>query len=558
MTTEGGNVNLRTYPRVLWRRKWWVVGCALVGLLGATVYAFAAHKQYSATTQLLLEAPTGSATTTPTNATTQVATELQLLTSPAIVNAVEARLGLSSLDVSVGDQGQTNAISVTAKASKADQAARIANAYATEFVDYENTLALKNITRAEDQLQNLINAADKALPSTSGSPQGTALANQLAALQGQYSQLQVEAAGNPGGVTIFSPATTPTTPSSPKKVELILIGLAAGLLVGICAAFIVDSLDDSIQSKEQLEELTLGVPVLGLVPQIKAWRPRSKPYLATLAEPQSPVAESYWALRTSLKFVGIGKPVQSVLVTSPASDEGKTSTVANIGVVLSKAGQRVVLVSVDFRRPRLSSFFGTSDTFGLTSIVIGDATLEDVLQEVPDLPGLTYLGTGPAPPDPAGFLSNPKTAEIFDRLSRQFDVVVYDSPPVVPVTDAVLMAKQTDVSLVVVATGMTSRASLRRTQEQFAGAGVKNLGIVLNDVSGEIRDVSRAYGYAPNYGNRDGFRADGSSAKAEKQSEKQDEKQVASVTASSTTNHHDPDSASAARTTRSANPLPMP
>ena len=106
MTTEGGTVNLRTYPRVLWRRKWWVVGCVLVGLLGATVYAFAAHKQYSATTQLLLEAPTGSATTATTNATIQVATELQLLTSPAIVNAVEARLGLSSLDVSVGDQGR--------------------------------------------------------------------------------------------------------------------------------------------------------------------------------------------------------------------------------------------------------------------------------------------------------------------------------------------------------------------------------------------------------------------------------------------------------------------
>src|SRR5580704_10311804 len=115
MTTEGGNVNMRTYPRILWRRKWWVIACTLVGLLGASAYAFTAHKQYSATTQLLLQAPTGSATT---NATTQVATELQLLTNPAIVNAVEAHLGLSSLDVSVGDQGQTNAISITARASK--------------------------------------------------------------------------------------------------------------------------------------------------------------------------------------------------------------------------------------------------------------------------------------------------------------------------------------------------------------------------------------------------------------------------------------------------------
>ncbi|HVA07141.1 MAG TPA: polysaccharide biosynthesis tyrosine autokinase, partial [Acidimicrobiales bacterium] len=551
-------VNLRTYPRVLSRRKWWVVGCVLIGLLGATVYAFAAHEQYSATTQLLLEAPTASATTPTTNATIQVATELQLLTSPAIVNAVEARLGLSSLDVSVGDQGGTNAISVTANASTADQAARIANAYATEFVDYENSLALKNITRAEDQLQQQINAAEKQLPSTSGSPQGTALANQLAALQGQYSQLQVQAAGNPGGVTVFSSATTPTAPSSPKTVELILIGLAVGLLVGICAAFIVDSLDDSIRSKEQLEELMPGVPIFGLIPQIKAWRRRSTPYLATQAEPQSPVAEAYWALRTSLKFVGVGGRAQSVLVTSPASDEGKTSTAANIGVVLSKAGQRVVLVSVDFRRPRLSSFFGTSDTIGLTSVVVGDSTLEDALQEVPDLPGLTYLGTGPAPPDPAGFLSNPKTAEIFDALRRRFDVVVYDTPPVVPVTDAVLMAKQTDVSLVVVATGITSRASLRRTQEQLTRAGVEQLGIVLNDVSREIREVAPAYGYAPNSPKREvdyrkrevssakRVRANGSSANGSSDNGTSDngssdmtENQVDSVTASSMTNRYE-------------------
>ena len=121
---------------------------------------------------------------------------------------------------------------------------------------------------------------------------------------------------------------------------------------------------------------------------------------------------------------------------------------------------------------------------------------------MPDLPGLTYLGTGPAPPDPAGFLSNPETAEVFDALKRRFDVVVYDTPPVVPITDAVLMAKQTDVSLVVVATGITSRASLRRTQEQLTRAGVEQLGIVLNDVSREIREVAPAYGYAPNYPKR--------------------------------------------------------
>ncbi len=538
MTTEAGTVNLRTYPRVLWRRKWWVVGCAVLGLIGSSVYAFTTHKQYSATTQLVLQAPAGSSTTATTNATTEEATQLQLLTNSAIVDAVEARLGLSTLDVSVSDQGATNAISVTAKASRADQAAQIANAYATEAINYENTLALKNITRAEAQLEQQINTAQKQLPATSGTPQGTALGDQLAALQEQYSQLQVEAAGNPGGVTVFSAATTPRTPSSPKNWVIILIGLAAGLLVGICAAFIVDSLDDSIRSEEQLEALTSGAPIFGLVPQIKGRHSRSTPYLASVTEPHSPVAEAYWALRTSLKYAGVHDRVTSVLVTSPAADEGKTTTVANMGVVLSKAGQRVLLVAVDFRRPRLSSFFGLSDAVGLSSIVTGDATLEEALQKVPDLPGLTYLGTGPAPHDPAGFLSNPKTEEVFQTLSQRFDVVIYDSPPVVPVTDAVLLAEQTDLSLVVVATGVTKRDSLRRAQERLTGAGVKRLGIVLNDVSGEIRDVARGYGYAP----LDSRNDSGSDARTEN-SNVTVEKQLASVTAggktTSSTNHHE-------------------
>src|SRR5580704_16657228 len=236
MTTEGGTVNLRTYPRVLWRRKWWVVAFTLAGLIGATVYAFATQKHYSATTQLVLQAGAGPSTTPTSNATTEIATQLQLLTNSAIVDAVEARLGLSHVNVSVGDQGQTNAITITATASNADQAARIANAYASEVVDYENTLALKNITRAETQIQEQINAAEKQLPATSGTPQGTALGNQLASLQEQFSQLQVQAAGNPGGITIFSQATAPTAPSGTKKGVIIPIGLIAGLLVGICAA----------------------------------------------------------------------------------------------------------------------------------------------------------------------------------------------------------------------------------------------------------------------------------------------------------------------------------
>jgi len=498
-TMPDSEVNLRTYLRVLRRRKWWVIISTALAVGGALAYSFSATKEYSATAQLLVQPQSGTlALTTPaqTITTTEVATELQLLTSAPVIDAVKSRLHLSQLNVTGAEQGQTNVISVTATNHDPVLAARVANALATEFVNYETYVALRSLTTAEVQLQTQINVIEQELVSTAGTPQGVALANQEAVLKEQYAQYQVVGTQTTGGVTVVSPAAVPKAPSSPKKTEITLIGLAVGLLVGLGAAFTVENLDDAIRSHDDLERAAPAVPVMGLVPMIGSWRDRAEPFLVMRVEPTSAAAEAFRSLRTSLQFAAYDNPIGSVLVTSPTATEGKTSTVSNLGVVLASVGQNVVLVSADLRRPRLAAFFGLDESVGLTSVMIGEVTLDEALQPLPDIPGLTVLGCGPVPPNPAELLSSPKCTELFKELKERFDIVLVDSSPLLPVTDPVLLSRLTDTTLMIVAAGTTTKGQLRRGVEQLTQIGARHIGIVLNEVT---RGGEEAYGYGYGY-----------------------------------------------------------
>lgn len=497
--TPSAEPDLRTYGRVLWRGKWWVVGIMVVGLVVSLGYTLTATKRYSASAQILVQPPNGSVDlsgTSPTITPTDVATDLQLLTSAPVVGAVEARLHDTHLNVSSAEEGQTEVIAVTATDTSPSRAALIANTYAKEFVSYETKNAVQTLTTVELQLESQINAIDSQLSAESGTPQGTALGEQETVLKEQLAQLQVMGVETSGGVELVSPASVPTVPSSPKKTQNITLGLLAGLLLGITTALVVNQFDDAIGSKEEVERAAEDIPVMGVIPLVRGWRNRKKPYVVTSELPTSQAAEAYRSLRTSLQFAAQMSPTRLVLVTSPTASEGKSSTVSNLGVVLARAGLRVVLVSADLRRPRLASFFGLNESVGLTSIVIDDRSVTEALQEVEDVPGLSLLGAGPLLPNPAELLSSPKALEIFRELSDRFDIVLIDSPPVLPVTDSVVLAQMTDLTLLVVSAGNTKIGQLARAREQLEQVAVERLGIVLNRVT---RESGRGYGYEYRY-----------------------------------------------------------
>jgi capsular exopolysaccharide synthesis family protein len=498
MTEFGTESTFRAYLQIL--RHWkWVGSITMLGLAAGLAFSLTAHKQYSATAQLLVQPSVdasglGAAQQPVTQ--TDVETELQLVTSAPVQQAVRDRLK-STPAVSASEVGQTNVMAITASSQVPSQASLIANLYATAFVQYRQAVASRSLATAEAQLHSQISSLGQQLNFFHGntsSPEASALLNQEAVLKEQLAQMQVSGAVNTGDVVLVTPAQTPVSPSSPRPVEDALVGLAAGLALGLGAAFLRDSLDDKVTSKEAAEHAG-GAPVLAMTPVVTSWR-RQKPLVVSVTEPTSPAAESYRSLRTSLQFIRQERHLRSVVVTSPDVGDGKTSTLANLGVVFTQAGERVVLVSSDLRRPRIGEFFGMDEQAGLTSILSGERTLEETVLPVPGFDRLSLLPTGPVPLNPAELLNSARLRDIFAQLRDHFDLVLIDSPPVLPVTDAAILAQHADATLMLAAAGRTRGADLHRAVEKLDQVGAMILGIVLNQVT---RQTGRNYGYSHAY-----------------------------------------------------------
>jgi succinoglycan biosynthesis transport protein ExoP len=505
--------NLRAYLQVLRRRFYWIVACVVLFSAAAVGYSVVQHKQYTATAQLLVLPSNGIAlpgsSAQQAISPTDVLTELQLLTTAPVKDKVQRELG-SVPNVTASEVGQTNVIAVAATAKSPTLAAKIANAYANAFVAYQQTTSSATLTAAEQQLQTEIAAVAAQLaslqssastsPNSSSSAQSnaaqiSALAGQEATLNEELATLQVNGAASTGGVQVVTPAKAPTSPSSPKPVRDGIIAAIIGLLVGMAIALLAEHFDDAVYSKEEASKLAGGVPVLGMIPRIGSWKRRGDTVLATVDSRNSSVAEAYRSVRTSLQFAGHDGEMKTILVTSPSAGEGKTSTIANLGVVLAQAGQRIVIVSCDLRRPRLGQFYDHPESPGFTSVILGQATLGDALKPVEGIGNLFFLGSGDVPPNPTELLSSAAAREIFTKLRQAFDIVLLDSPPLLPVTDSVILSRMADATLLVVAAGETKRNQVEEAAEMLAQVDAARVGVLLNEV-----EVGGRYGYRDRYG----------------------------------------------------------
>ena len=506
MTTEfGGAPTLRSYIVLVRRRKWWIAVAAILGLAVSLGLALSQAKQYSATAQILVQ-PSGASTAlgggqavvTPTD----VQTDLQLVTSAPVQAQVARQLG-GKPSISATEVAQTNVIAITAISGTPAQAALVANAYARAFVAYQGNAALAELGTAEAQVRAQVRSLGRQITAlktaaANSATQISALVNQEAVLRQQLAQMQVSGAVG-SGLELVTPAVAPTSPSSPKPKEDAALGLVAGLILGLGAAFLRDSLDDTLSSKDAAEQLS-GAPVLTMVPMVASWKRRDQPLVISVSHPLSPAAEAYRSLRTSLQFARQERELRTLVVTSPAAAEGKTSTIANLGAVFAQAGERVVVVSCDLRKPRIGQFFRLDEQYGLTTVLLGEQALADVLQPVSGFETLWLLGAGPLPSNPAELLAGAASREVFAALRAEFDLVLIDSPPVLPVTDAAILSKDADGTLLVVAAGQTKRVDVRRAAEKLAQVNAPLLGTVLNEVTRQV-----GYGYGGGYGSGYGY-----------------------------------------------------
>lgn len=314
-------------------------------------------------------------------------------------------------------------------------------------------------------------------------------------------------------IRVVDRARTPSAPYTPNKKLNLVLALVAGLGLGIAGALFLDYLDNTIAAPDEIERLA-RLPVLAVVPHhgqtasaLGRARRANAPELAETVDlvahrdRSAATSEAYRELRTALLLSNPGHPPRQIMVTSAIPEEGKSSTAMNLAVVLAQAGRRVLLVDADLRRPRLHRAFGLPEGRGLSTGLSGLETDPLALVVPTPVERLDVLVSGPIPPNPSELLDAPTFVETGRRLlAAGYDHIVYDSPPVLAVSDPVIVASAVEATVLVARAGRTPRESLKRAAEKFAQAGVKPIGVVLNDLDTRHPSYGAYAAYAPSSG----------------------------------------------------------
>ncbi len=329
--------------------------------------------------------------------------------------------------------------------------------------------------------------------------------NSYSALLNSYSSIGLAEANSGATVTVISPATRPSTPIRPQTMRNTLFAVAVGAMLGIGLAFLLEYLDDTVKSPDDLQ--IAGLTVVGVVQRVNAQGKNGAPNVFAINQSRSLAVEAYRTLRTNLQFSSLDRPLHSLVVTSAVATEGKTTTASNLAVVMAQAGKRVVLVDADLRRPSAHKLFGLSNRTGLTIALVEEPSALNGILQVTGVENLRVLSAGPVPPNPQELLGSQRMEDLLHKLEEVADIVVLDTPPTLVVADANVLAARADGVLLVVNTGHTRRAAVQRAAEGLRQVGANLLGGVLNMVdtgAGRSSYYYDSYYYSHYYRDRRG------------------------------------------------------
>jgi capsular exopolysaccharide synthesis family protein len=312
-------------------------------------------------------------------------------------------------------------------------------------------------------------------------------------------ETKITQAGSSGNITPLDPAIEPINPVSPNKKLNIMLGMLIGLGLGLGIVFVKEYFDNTIKTVDEVEKL--GFNLLGLIPKIEEeavdkkrkekWEDEGQEIesrLITHFDPKSPISEAYRTLRTNLAFTRVDNPMKTILVTSAGPKEGKSTTVANLAITLAQLGSRVVLIDSDLRRPVIHSIFGLDKDNGLTNYLLDSVPYEKVLRKSL-LDNLTIVPSGILPPNPSELLGSAAMENFLKRLKADFDVILFDSPPVIAVTDAAILCSKVDGAILVISAETTDREAVIRAKSLLDNVNARVVGALLNNV-----DINSGYG----------------------------------------------------------------
>jgi succinoglycan biosynthesis transport protein ExoP len=486
---EAGAPDLRDYGRTIWRYRGRILLIGLIFALLAGVYSVIATPVYKATAQLIVQPSGVNGSVDAQTAARTVETEMAVLRSEPVQQAAAKKLGHTPT-VTISNNGSSDVVDVSATSDTGKQAATDANAYASTYVALRRQQTLADLSQTGQQLAAKINQINSTLAGLApGSPALATAQQQLVALQQQLDQIQVsESVSQVGPASVLATATVPQDPIAPKPVRNVLIALVLGLLIGVGMAFMRRYLGDTIVTREDLQWATDGLPVLGEIPHVRGRRDRDAEHsFVVKTAPTSAEAEGYRTLRTSIESLVLDRHLKYIQVTSAQHDDGKAFMLANLALTLARSGVEVTIVCCDLRQPLVHEVLGVSNQIGFTSILLGNATVQDVLQRVKDEPNLAIISAGPPVPSPSELLTSGRVFDVISRIKPRSstpnapNLILVDSAPVLPVVDSLIVSRAVDATLMVACANSSSRRALQRSVQMLRQNNAPLIGVVLND-----------------------------------------------------------------------------
>ncbi len=308
---------------------------------------------------------------------------------------------------------------------------------------------------------------------------------------------RIEEEGQTVNVMLLETAETPSYPERPKKTLNLLVGFMIGILGGAMLAFFFEYFDNTVKAAEDAEE-KLGIPVLGMVSHLRREKKGKERHIERIVveEPKSSFAENYKALRTAIMLSSAESTPKTLLITSMGPAEGKTATAVNLALVVAQSVGKVLLVDTDLRKPRIHSIFGLSNKSGLSTYLVGSNA--KIIKEGPSS-NINIVTSGPLPPNPSELLGSEKFARFLTSMQERYDVLIFDSPPVLTVTDSLVLSKYMDGTIVVARAAKTSYEAVRKGLRQLNDVGSNVLGLLINAIDASKGGYYYNYYYYHNY-----------------------------------------------------------
>ncbi|MCS5723239.1 polysaccharide biosynthesis tyrosine autokinase [Herbiconiux sp. CPCC 203407] len=452
-------MELRDYIRVLQKGWIFIVTLTLLGVALGAAYSLLKTPEYQASSKVFVSVQSSGSVSDLTQGGSfvqnQVKSYADIVTTPVVLQPVIASLGLTgdvnklARQVTASSPVDTVIVEISASDTDPRRAAEIANAVASSFQSTVAELVPPNAEGIE-----------------------------------------------PVKVTVLQQAVIPGSAYTPNVPLNIAFGGLIGLALGIAAAVLRETLDNRIHNERDVEAIT-DAPIIGGI-AYDARTPQNP--LIVKDDPRSPRAESFRTLRTNLQFVNVGES-RSFVVTSSIPGEGKSTSAANLAIVVALSGQRVLLVDADLRKPKVASYLGLEGAAGLTDVLVGRAQPNDVIQRWGET-NLYVLPAGRIPPNPSELLGSKAMVALIASFENSFDTVLFDAPPLLPVTDAAILTNNTSGALLMVAAGRAHKAHVRGAITTLANVGAKVAGIVITMLPTKGPDSYGygRYGYAYGYG----------------------------------------------------------